>query len=132
MSALVPIAVSHVDGRELSFGTFTAGGGGKVSVDVNGAASFSGRVGEVTGSITSADAFTVEGDPNRSFDIVTTGGNINAGADSMNFKTDASANRGTLSSSGTATFFVGGELTVRGTESDGTYTGKYDARVAYN
>ncbi len=132
ISVIVPIAVTHVDGSVLSFGTFTVGTGGKVSVDATGAASFSGSVSEVTGSNTSADAFTVEGDPNRRFDIVTTNGRIRTGTDSMRFTTKPSANRGMFSSSGTANFTVGGVLTVRGAESEGVYTGNYDASVAYD
>jgi Domain of unknown function (DUF4402) len=49
----------------------------------------------------------------------------------MTFTTSASAATGTLSAGGTASFTVGGILTVAGGETAGVYTGTYDATVTY-
>lgn len=131
-TVVAPIVLTHDDGAVLSFGTFTVGTGGSVTVDSDGAGTFDGDVGEVTGSSTSADSFSVEGDPDRGFDIVTTGGEVSNGTDTMEFTTTASAETGTLDGDGAASFTVGGVLTVAGTESAGEYTGSYDATVTYN
>jgi len=132
-TVVAPITLTHDDGAVLSFGTFTVGTGGTVTVAADtGEGTFDGDVGEVTGSSTSADSFTVEGDPDRGFDIVTEDGSVTNGTDTMDFTTEASATTGTLDQSGNATFTVGGVLTVAGTESAGDYDGEYDATVTYN
>jgi hypothetical protein len=131
-TVVAPIVLTHDDGAVLSFGTFTVGTGGSVTVDSSGSGTFGGDVGEVTGSSTSADAFSVEGDPGRGFDIVTSDGAVSNGADKMAFTTAPSADAGQLDGKGRASFTVGGELSVAGTESAGEYTGSYDATVTYN
>lgn len=131
-SVVAPIVLTHDDGAVLSFGTFTVGTGGAVKVDSSGAAKFGGDVGEVSGSSTSADAFSVEGDPGRGFSIVTTGGAVTNGIDKMAFTTAPSVDAGQLDGKGRASFTVGGELSVAGTESAGEYSGSYDATVSYN
>ena len=131
-TVVAPIVLTHDDGAVLSFGTFTVGTGGTITVDTAGAGTFGGDVGEVTGSTTSSDSFMVTGDPNRTFDIVTDGGSVSNGTDTMSFTTEASGTTGTLDASGETTFSVGGVLTVAGTEGVGQYDGEYDATVTYN
>ena len=131
-TVVAPIVLTHDEEAVLNFGTFTVGTGGSVTVDSTGAGTLGGDVGEVSGSTNSADAFSVTGDPDRSFDIVTTGGEVDNGTDTMEFTTEASDTTGTLDGSGDATFTVGGVLTVAGSESEGDYTGSYDATVTYN
>ena len=84
------------------------------------------------GSTPSADQLTVAGDASRAFAITTTGGNISSGATNLAFTTTASAASGTLTAGGTASFTVGGTLTVPGTAPAGAYTGTYSATVTYN
>ncbi len=127
-----PISLTHDTDAVLNFGKFTVGTGGSVTVDSAGVGTFNGDVGEVSGSTNAADSFSVDGDPDRGFDIVTLGGDVTNGTDTMSFTTSASATTGTLDSAGASTFTVGGELTVAGTESEGTYDGSYDATVTYN
>jgi hypothetical protein len=131
---VAPIVLTHVDGAVLSFGTFTTGAGGAVIVSAaDGTGNDTGEVGFVSGSTTSADQFTVTGDPARTFDIVVRNGSVTNGTDSMVVRPAASAATGALDgTTGTASFSVGGRLVVAGTESEGVYNGSYDAEVSYN
>lgn len=130
---VAPITLTH-NSAALAFGTLTSGtGGGTVTVSSGG--TVSGTTGDVTvlsGSLNSADSFTVGGSANRTFTISTTGGSVAAGANSMTFTTSASGATGTLSAGGSATFTVGGTLTVGANQAAGSYTGSYNATVAYN
>lgn len=127
-----PIVLTHTPGALLGFGRFTTGTGGSVTVSAAGVGSIGGDVAFVPGSSNSADAFTVTGDTGRAFSIATTGGNVSAGSTNIAFTTSASAANGTLSGAGTASFTVGGTLTLAGTEAAGAYTGSYSATVTYN
>lgn len=129
---VAPIVLTHTAGASLNFGKFTAGTGGTVVVSSAGVASPTADVGMVPGSTSSADAFSVAGDASRSFSITTASGTVTQGASSLTFTTAASAASGTLSTGGTASFTVGGTLTVPGTAVAGSYTGTYSATVAYN
>lgn len=132
-TVVAPITLTHDDGAVLSFGTFTVGTGGTITVAADtGEGTFDGDVGEVTGSSTSADSFTVTGDPDRGFDIVTEAGEVSNGTHTMEFSTTPSATTGELDGQGSASFTVGGVLTVTGSESAGVYNGEYDATVTYN
>lgn len=128
-----PITLTHTPGAALNFGTLTSGtAGGTVVVTAAGAGSSTGEVTLVSGSTATADAFTVTGDAARSFSIATTAGSVSAGANSMAFTTAASAATGVLGAGGSASFTVGGTLTVAGNQAPGAYTGTYSATVAYN
>jgi hypothetical protein len=131
-TVVAPITLTHVSGATLSFGTFTSGTtGGSVSVTSGGVGTASGDVTLMSTSTESADAFTVAGDPSRSFDITTAAGSVTSGANSMAFTTSAPAT-GTLSGAGAASFAVAGVLTVGGNQAAGTYTGSYAVTVTYN
>ncbi|WP_298188770.1 DUF4402 domain-containing protein [Novosphingobium sp.] len=127
-----PIVLTHTSGAALGFGRFTTGTGGSVTVSAAGVGSVGGDVAFVPGSTNSADAFSVTGDASRSFSISTGAGTVTDGTTSISFTTSPSAATGTLSSGGTATFSVGGQLTLAGTEAAGAYTGTYSATVTYN
>lgn len=129
---VAPITLEHVTGATLNFGTFTTGdAGGSVVVDQTGVGIATGEVTLLGGSVEAADAFTVAGDANRTFSIAAADGSVTNGTDTMNFITDAST-AGALDASGSATFSVGGTLSVAGGESAGAYTGSYSVTVAYN
>lgn len=131
-TVIAPITLTHDVGAALSFGTFTAGNGGTVTVNKNnGNGTAGGDVTLVSGSVESADSFTVGGDPNRAFQVTTANGTVSDGSNTMTFTTDVKKNH-TLDGSGAATFTVGGELTVPDSAPAGTYTGQYDATVTYN
>lgn len=126
-----PIVLTHTSGAALGFGTFTTGTGGSVTVSSAGVGSVGGDVAFVPGSTNSADAFTVTGDAGRTFSITTGGGDVTDGTNNIPFTTSASAASGTLTA-GTASFTVGGTLTLAGTEPAGAYAGTYSATVTYN
>ena len=128
---VAPIEISHDTGRALDFGTMTAGTGGTVVVTTAGAGSKTGDVVLIAGSTNAADSFTVTGEANRGFTIVTTGGTVTSGANAMNFTTTASGT-GNLGAGGSTQFAVGGTLTVGSGQAAGSYTGSYTATVTYN
>ena len=129
---VAPITITHDNGAALDFGTLTAGGGGTVVVTSAGVGSDTGDVTLLTGSTNAADSFTVSGDANRAFTIVTGTGSVASGSNTMSFTTSPSAASGTLSGTGSASFTVGGTLTVGANQAPGTYTGSYDATVTYS
>lgn len=129
---VAPIVLTHPASASLNFGRFTTGTGGSVTVTAAGVGSVGSDVTFVPGSTNSADQFTVAGDASRSFSITTTGGNVTSGATNLAFTTTPSAGTASLSSTGTASFTVGGTLTVTGTAPTGSYTGSYSATVTYN
>lgn len=129
---LAPIAVSHTPSAALNFGEFTAGSGGTVVVSPAGSGSATGAAALVLGSATTADAFAIDGDPNRGFAIVTAGGNVSFAGASMTFTTLPSAATGTLNSAGAAGFTIGGTLSVPANAAPGRYTGTYGVTVNYN
>lgn len=131
-TVVTPIVLTHTSGAALGFGKFTRGTGGTVVVSPAGVGSITADVGFVPGSTTSADAFTVAGDSNRSFAITTTSGSVTQGANSMAFTTTPSAATATTSGTGTSSFTVGGTMTVSGTQATGAYSGTYNATVTYN
>ena len=130
---VAPIAITH-DGGALDFGVIavdaTAGSvtvsatTGLVTAETGGAAS-------VVGSVTSADTFTVTGDADRSYSIVTTGGTLAGPGTDMTFTTTTNKASGTLTG-GTDGFSVGGTLSVGASQAGGSYSGQYDATVTYN
>ncbi len=131
-NVVTPIVLTHTSSATLNFGSFTTGSGGSVSVAADNTSSTTGDVGFVPGSTQAADQFSVKGDAGRSFSISSGSGTVANGAVTMAFVTVPSLASTTLSPTGTATFTVGGTLTVTGSETAGAYHGTYDATVAYN
>ena len=97
-TVVAPIVLTHTTGAVLEFGRFTSDAG-TVTVTTVGGRTASGPV-LLTGTTASADAFTVEGDANRGYDIVTAAGTVaETGGTTMAFTTTAAAS-GTLSGLG--------------------------------
>lgn len=135
VTVVSPITLTHVDGAVLNFGTITVGTGGSVLVSAaDGTATAPGDVAFVSGSTTSADAFTVTGDPDRGFDITADNGVVTrvGFTETMAVRTDLLSATGALDNTGNASFNVGGRLTVTGTEPAGVYEGTYNVTVTYN
>ena len=129
---VAPISIVHDTDSALDFGTMVTDAAGTVSVTSAGVATASGPK-LLVGSTSSADSFTVSGDPGRTFDIVTGNGTVTSGTDTMSFTTSPSAATGTLNAaSGDANFTVGGVLTVAADQAAGSYTGSYTATATYN
>ena len=131
-NVIAPIVLTHVANASLNFGSFTTGTGGSVVVTPAGVGTANSDVSFVPGSTEAADQFTVKGDTSRNFSIATTNGTVALNGTTIAFTTLPSAAAGTTSSTGTASFSVGGTLTLVGTEAAGGYTGTYDATVTYN
>jgi hypothetical protein len=129
---VAPIAIDHVVGAALAFGTITAGNGGTVTVALDGTVTDNGDDAVVLpGATTSADAFTLTGSGSRSI-IVTVGDGVLTGPGTdMPFVTTDNAPT-SLSAAGTGSFSVGGTLTVGNTQTPGDYTGTYTATATYN
>ena len=129
---VAPIVLTHPAGSSLNFGRITRGTGGTVTVSAADVGSVDSDVSMVPGSTAAADSFAVAGDASRSFSVTTSSGTVTSGGNSLTFTTTPSAATGTLTAAGTASFTVGGTLTVSGTAAAGAYTGTYTATVTYN
>lgn len=129
---IAPLVLRHVRGHELNFGSFSVGTGGTVMVNSNGLGSVSNDVRFAPGSVTAADEFEVTGDHDRNFSIVTHSGTVRDGSKIIHFTTTPSSDQGRLNTLGRATFTVGGTLALTGSETAGTYRGKYHATVTYD
>jgi hypothetical protein len=128
-----PISLKHTPGAILNFGTMTVGaGGGDVIVTTAGNGVAIGAVALVPSAGSSADQFSVTGDPNRNFSVTTGSGYVTAGSSSMLFATTPSATQTTLGATGTGTFSVGGSLLIGSGIPPGVYTGTYTVTVAYD
>jgi hypothetical protein len=141
-NVMVPIKI--VQAANLTFGKFavSSGSGGTVTVSTSGARTGSGMF-LPSADPTTAAQFTITGEPNASFsiDLGGPGTTLTKGTDSMTLTyasdlTGANATSGTIPTgtltSGTQTLFVGGTLTVSGTQVAGAYAGTVSATVAYN
>jgi hypothetical protein len=128
-----PISLKHTAGAVLNFGTMTVGaGGGDVILTTTGTAVAIGAIGLVPSAGSSADQFSVTGDPNRNYSVTTGSGYVTAGSSSMLFATTPSAAQTTLGATGTGTFSVGGSLSVSSGIAPGVYTGTYTVTVTYD
>lgn len=134
-----PISVSHSAGSTLSFGTFAASAGGTVTITAPasgaiGAVSITGGITFVSASAPANDSFSVTGQPNTPLVISTTNGTVTSGANTMSFTTTPMATLWLIPGTGasaTASFTVGGTLTVGVNQPAGAYTGTYSCTVAY-
>lgn len=127
---LAPIAITA--GTALNFGTIAGNGAGTVIVTPGGARSFTGGV-VGTAAAFAAGTFNVTGTGGATFAMTYPGSfnvSANAGANTMAVTVNGAAT-GTLSG-GTASFPVGGTLTVGAAQAAGAYTGTYSMTVEYN
>lgn len=130
---IAPLQIAHNSGAALSFGTFTAGTGGSVSVTAAGVGTPSGDVAIVAGSSYAADAFTVTGSGTRTFNIATSSGNTvsTGGATPATMPFTLTALPSASLVGGTYTLNVGGTLNVASGQAAGAYTGTYTVTVTY-
>ena len=132
-NVVTPISISHNSGASLNFGTITAGTGGTVVVTQAGAGSVTGDVGTVAGNTNSNDAFTVNGDTTRAFNITASASNTvsTGGATPSTMAFVVSAPASASLTAGTYALKVGGTLTVGSAQAAGSYTGSYTMTVTY-
>lgn len=122
----------------LSFGAFTAGSGGTVSVSPAGARGKTGSVILVNQGAPAAGAqFTISGTPSALFDItLPANGTVflsdgAAGSMALNNFTSSPSVSGVLSGGGTQTITVGATLTVNSAQTPGSYSGSFIVTVNY-
>lgn len=122
----------------LSFGSFTAGAGGSVTVSPAGARSKSGSVILVNqGGSAAAAQFTVSGTSNALYDItLPADGTVflsdgAAGSMAVNGFTSSPSVSGMLSGGGTQTLTVGATLSVGNAQTPGSYSGSFNVTVNY-
>ena len=138
-TVMLPIAISKT--ADLVFGKFIAGAG-DVTVDTAGARTGTGVV--LVNSSPGAASFAITGEPSATYAIDFTGSDttVGDGTDIMALSlfsdltagsaTSGTAATGTLDGTGNQTLYVGGKLTVVGTEGNGSYTGNIAVAVNYN
>jgi len=122
----------------LSFGAFTAGSGGTITVAPGGGRMKTGSVILVNQSGTaSAAQFTISGTPNAVFTIslpidgttfLTDGG---SGSMALNSFSSSPSVTGVLSGGGTQTINVGATLSVGNLQGTGAYSGSFSVTVNY-
>ncbi len=128
---------------DLAFGTVVRPTTGSSTVTISNAsdtpALSGGGDAALATSTTSRAAFTVGGEGGQTFSITVPASvtmTRSGGSETLNVTLTKSAPSGSLSgtmgSAGTATFNVGGALTVASTAASGNYSGSFNTTVAYN
>lgn len=122
----------------LSFGAFTAGAGGTITVNAAGARMKTGSVILVNqGGTAAAAQFTISGTPSAVFTISLPGdGSVflsdgAAGTMALNGFVSSPAVTGVLSGGGTQQISVGATLNVGGAQPSGSYSGSFNVTVNY-
>lgn len=142
-TVIEPIAITTAS--DLVFGDFAPGAGGSVTVATDGARTASGPILSTAGATPTAAQFDVTGDDGATYSISISGATEltdsaatpNTMALSVfNDLTAGGATTGTVTSGtltgGAESIYLGGELTVGGTQTAGTYTGDVTVTVEYN
>jgi hypothetical protein len=135
-----PIALSKA--TDLSFGVVVrpSAGSGTVTVSTAGARTLSGNGALLTGAVDgtpTAATFTVGGEGGQAFSITAPASvAISSGANALTVALAQSASSGTLSgalgATGSATFSIGGSITVSSSTASGAYAGTFTTTVSYN
>ncbi|RZJ10617.1 MAG: DUF4402 domain-containing protein [Rubrivivax sp.] len=122
----------------LSFGSFTAGAGGTITVSPAGARVKAGSVILVNqGGGASAAQFTVSGTPSAAYSIsLPMDGTVflsdgASGSMALNGFTSSPSVSGVLSGGGTQQVNVGATLTVASSQAPGSYSGNFSVTVNY-
>lgn len=140
-SATIDQPISIANNSLLSFGAVVksaAAGSNTVTIDATtGVRSIAGAGGgALAAGAPSRATYTVTGEGGATFSISAPTFNMTSGANTLAVATTTSAATGTLSgsigSTGTAAFGVGGSITVLNTTPSGAYTGNLAVTVAYN
>jgi hypothetical protein len=133
---ITPITLTNTGGTGLRFGNVVAStAAGTIVVASDGTRSWTGGATGISGLPVGAALFGVTGGANRTFTItLPSSTTITDGTNDMTVDTFTSslASPATLNGSGTASFNVGGTLTVNAGQVAGSYTGTFSVTVAYN
>ncbi|MGM9480993.1 DUF4402 domain-containing protein [Roseateles sp. NT4] len=138
LACTVASAQTLTNNVALSFGAFTAGSGGSITVAPGGGRMKTGSVILVNQAGTaSAAQFTISGTPNAVFTIslpidgstfLTDGG---SGSMALNSFSSSPSVTGVLSGGGTQTINVGATLSVGNLQGTGSYSGSFNVTVNY-
>ncbi|MEO6280631.1 DUF4402 domain-containing protein [Roseateles sp.] len=138
LTAMAAPAQTLTNNGALSFGAFTAGAGGTITVNSGGARMKTGGVILVNQSGTaSAAQFTISGTPSAVFEItLPVDGTVflnDGGPNTMalNGFTSSPSVTGILGGGGTATISVGATLTVGNQQAPASYSGSFNVTVNY-
>jgi hypothetical protein len=128
VTVLAPLTLTQTQG--LDFGTITSGASsGTVTIDAAGARTVASGVGSVAADAGQQAIFTVAGDTSNAIDVVV-GSNITGFSGGIT-GTTTSGTLPTALTSGSATFNVGGSLTIPASTTAGAYSGTYTVSVNY-
>ena len=123
-----PITVTQTQG--LDFGTITSGANGSVAIDPNsGARAVAGGVGSVAANVGKQGAFAVTGQSNAAINVVV--GSAITGFNGGITGITVPSTLPTVLNGTSATFAVGGQLTIPANTQAGAYTGSYTVAVNY-
>lgn len=133
-----PIALAK--NTDLAFGVIVrpATGAGTVTVSTAGARSISGNGALLNDVTPTAATFTVTGEGGQAFSINVPASFTMTGPSSSTLNVGVTASAatanlsGTLGSNGSATFSVGGSITVASSTTNGAYSGTFTTTVTYN
>ncbi len=128
LTVFMPITLAQTQG--LDFGAITSRASGTVAIaQATGARTVAGGVGALAVNPGAVGAFAVSGQLNAAINVVV-GANITGFTGGLTGTTVA-ANLPTVLTGNTATFNVGGSLTVPANTPAGAYTGSYTVAVNY-
>lgn len=134
VEVISPINISHISQAALRFGSLIVGATGTVRISGGGNVTASNGIDVIAGT-TSLDAFTVTGEPGRSFSMtVLTDRPVvqSANNDQMPFAVEFPGGSSyQLNGQGTAPVLVGGTLNVTLGQRPGAYTGQYSVTATY-
>ena len=123
-----PVTVTQTQG--LDFGTITSGANGSVAIDANsGARAVAGGVGAVAANVGKQGTFAVTGQSNAAINVVV-GSSITGFAGGITGSTSPSSLPTVLNGT-SATFAVGGKLSIPANTVAGAYSGTYTVAVNY-
>lgn len=138
-SASVVRTLSITSATELSFGTFSSGAtAGTLTITSDGNRTATGGVTTVSTSPGSNAVVSLAGTPATSFSVSLPGSvqlTSASGGASMtiaSFTTSLTGLQGSLNSSGTGSFGIGGTLSVGANQAIGVYSGSFPVTLTYN
>jgi hypothetical protein len=134
-SARVLTKIQLTKTSDLNFGDLVAGAAlGTAVVNTAGVRSSTGGVSLAVGTVSQA-AFTVQGEPNKSYTIaIPASVTISSGANNMTVNTFTSnlASPATLPAGGSQALNIGATLNVGANQATGSYTNTFNVTIAYN
>lgn len=122
--------------NDLSFGAVMrpTSGSGTISIDANTGNVSVSNLAQVGNSATRA-SFSIVGQANANIQVTYPGSltlTRTGGTETLNINITSTMGGGQINSSGSATFYLGGQATLQSTTPAGSYTAAFNVTVAYN